>query len=120
MRYEELLQRIRRFNRQRDWEQFHTPKNLSTALMIEAGELAEIFQWMTGEESDKLSTEKLRRAREEIGDVVIYLLNLADKLGVDPMEAALEKLSKNEGRYPVEKARGKAEKYSDLHADHRK
>ena len=112
--HEELLERIREFNRKRDWEQFHTPKNLSTALMIEAGELAEIFQWMTGEESGELSAEKLQRAREEIGDVVIYLLNLAEKLDVDPLEAASEKLSLNGKKYPVEKARGKASKYRDL------
>jgi len=111
MRYEDLLQRIREFNGERDWDRFHTPKNLSTALMIEAGELAEIFQWMTGKESADLPPEKLRQAREEIGDVVIYLLNLADKLGVDPMEAALEKLLKNAGKYPVEKFRGSAAKY---------
>ena len=111
---EKLLKAIRHFNHVRDWDQFHTPKNLSTALMIEAGELAEIFQWMTGEESMELSEKKLRQAREEIGDVVIYLLNLADKLGVDPVEAAMDKLSKNEGKYPVEKARGSATKYMDL------
>ncbi|MGM0628023.1 MAG: nucleotide pyrophosphohydrolase [Candidatus Fermentibacterota bacterium] len=114
MTHEDLLQRIREFDSERDWNRFHTPKNLSMALMIETGELAEIFQWMTGEESAELPPEKLRQAREEIGDVVIYLLNLADKLGVDPMEAALEKLSKNAEKYPAEKARGKALKYRDL------
>ena len=114
MTHEDLLQRIREFNRQRDWNQFHTPKNLSTALMIEAGELAEIFQWMTGEESAELPPKKLRQVREEIGDVVIYLLNLADKLGVDPVDAALAKLTKNAAKYPVHKARGRSAKYRDL------
>jgi NTP pyrophosphatase (non-canonical NTP hydrolase) len=114
MRWNDLLEGIREFNRERDWEQFHSPKNLSTALMIEAGELAEIFQWMTGEESGELSPAKLQRAREEIGDVLIYLLNLADKLRVDPVQAGMDKLDRNAKKYPVKKARGSAAKYVDL------
>jgi NTP pyrophosphatase (non-canonical NTP hydrolase) len=110
----ELLERVRAFNRERDWEQFHSPKNLSTALMIEAGELAEIFQWLTGEESADLPEAKMRKAREEIGDVLIYLVNLANKLGVDPIRAADEKLLKNEKKYPVDKARGSSAKYKEL------
>ena len=109
-----LLEAIRNFNHERDWDQFHTPKNLSTALMIEAGELAEIFQWMTGEESTKPSAKKLRQASEEIGDVVIYLLNLADKLDIDPVQAAMNKLELNAKKYPIEMARGRATKYRDL------
>ena len=109
-----LLEAIRNFNHERDWDQFHTPKNLSTALMIEAAELAEIFQWMTGDESNEPGDKKLQHAQDEIGDVVIYLLNLADKLGVDPLEAALKKLDRNAEKYPVEKARGTAAKYKDL------
>lgn len=111
---EELLERVRSFNRERDWEQFHSPKNLSTALMIEAGELAEIFQWLTGEESADLPEPKMRKAREEIGDVLIYLVNLADKLGIDLIEAAEEKLKQNEKKYPADKVRGSAAKYKEL------
>jgi len=110
----ELLDRIRNFNKTRDWGQFHSPKNLSISLLIEAAELAEVFQWLTEKESINLSGNKMIQAGEEIGDVLIYLLNLADKLGLDPVDAAYKKLILNEKKYPVEKARGSAEKYTEL------
>lgn len=109
-----LIERIRAFNEARDWAQFHSPKNLSMSLMIEAAELAEIFQWLTEEESRSLSAEKLVQAGEEIGDVLIYLLNVADKLGIDPVEVATRKMDINEEKYPVDKARGSADKYTEL------
>jgi len=109
-----LTDLIRKFNDERDWAQYHSPKNLASSLVIEAAELLEILQWLTEEESSNLDTEKRRKVEEEIGDVLIYLLNLADKLGIDPSEAALQKLKANEEKYPVEKARGSAAKYTEL------
>lgn len=108
----ELLEKIRRFNGDRDWERFHTPKNLSVSVMIEAGELAEVFQWLTPSESAQPDRETVERAGEEIADVLIYLLNLADKLGIDPVRAAEEKLSKNALKYPAEVCRGSSLKYT--------
>ena len=110
----QLVCRIRAFNSARDWAQFHSPKNLSMSLVIEAAELAEIFQWLTEEESKSLDGVKRIRVEEEIGDVLIYLLTIADKLGIDLVTAALRKLEMNEKKYPVEKARGSADKYMDL------
>jgi NTP pyrophosphatase (non-canonical NTP hydrolase) len=110
---EELIQRLREFASERDWEQFHTPKNLAMALTVEVAELMEHFQWLTAEESAKLDEEQLTRVREEIGDVLIYLSRLADKLGIDALAAADEKLQKNEAKYPAETVRGKAKKYTD-------
>ena len=112
----DLKERLRTFAAERDWEQFHSPKNLSMALAAEAGELLELFQWLTEEESRALadSPDDLARVREELADILIYLVRLADKLGVDLEEAALEKIAANAERYPVDKARGKATKYSDL------
>lgn len=109
----ELIKKIREFRDERDWDQYHSPKNLSMALMVEAAELAEHFQWLTQEQSRNLSEEKLTTIKDEIGDVLIYLANLSDKLGIDPMEAAQEKLEKNRKKYPADLVKGKADKYSD-------
>ncbi len=111
---DQLIKKLREFNRARDWEQYHSPKNFSMALMVEAAELAEHFQWLTLEESRNLPPEKLEKVKEEIADVLIYLANLADKLGIDPLAAAHEKLETNRRKYPVEKVKGKANKYSDF------
>lgn len=105
-------ERIRSFAALREWEQFHTPKNLAMALAAEAGELLEVFQWLTVDESRNLSAEGLADATEELADVAIYLLRLADVLGVPVLEAIAAKLAVNEERYPVEQARGNATKYS--------
>lgn len=112
----DLTHRLRTFAAERDWDQFHSPKNLSMALAGEAGELLELFQWLTQEESQALadSPEEMARVREEVADILIYLVRLADKLGIDLEEAAVEKIEKNVERYPVDKARGKATKYHDL------
>ena len=104
---------LRTFIQARDWHQFHSPKNLAMALSVEAAELLEEFQWLTEEESRGLSDEKLARVRDEIGDVMIYLVRLADELGIDPIEAAEAKLRKNEEKYPAEKVRGSAKKYDE-------
>jgi dCTP diphosphatase len=109
-----LLAQIREFVRERDWGQYHSPKNLSMALSVEAAELAEIFQWLTEDQSRNLTPEQQAHAAEEIGDVLIYLVNLADRLGIEPLEAAFEKLEMNRKKYPAEKARGSALKYSKL------
>jgi len=109
----ELIERLREFTRARDWEQFHSPKNLAMALSVEAAEIMELFQWLEGSQSRSLSAEKLQRLREEIGDVQIYLINLADKFGIDPLEAAREKIQINEKKYPAHLAKGKADKYTE-------
>ena len=110
----ELLEKIREFNRERNWEKYHSPKNLSVSVLIEAAELAEIFQWLTEEESGNPSPEDVTHASEEIADVFIYLLNLADKLGIDPVEAAFRKIEINRLKYPANLCRGSSLKYSKL------
>ncbi|MCK5785556.1 MAG: nucleotide pyrophosphohydrolase [Candidatus Sabulitectum sp.] len=111
---EKLLGEIRDFNNERDWAQYHSPKNLATAVLIEAAELAEIFQWLTEEESWKLDDRAMAEAEEEVADVFIYLLNMADKLGIDPVKASRRKIQKNAKKYPVEASRGSRLKYSQL------
>ncbi len=111
---DKLRDNIREFNRQRDWEQFHSPKNLVMALSVEAAELTEHFQWLSQEQSRFMPAEKIAAVREEIGDVLIYLVNLADKLGIDPLQAAHDKLEINQQKYPVDKAKSNAFKYSEL------
>jgi len=109
-----LRDQLRAFAQARDWDQFHSPKNLAMALAGEAGELLENFQWLTEEQSRHPSPETLRAAGEEIADVLLYLVRLADKLGIDPVAAARDKLRANAERYPVDKARGNARKYTEL------
>jgi|SRR5210317_788255 NTP pyrophosphatase (non-canonical NTP hydrolase) len=109
----DLIEQVKNFRRERDWDQYHSPKNLVMALVVEASELAEHFQWMTEKQSSSLSPDKLSEVKEEIGDVLIYLANLCDKLGIDPVEAAHDKLRKNRHKYPVSRVRGKSKKYSE-------
>jgi len=111
---DELIQQIRDFNRERDWAQYHSPKNLTMCLAAEVGELLEQFQWLTEQQSQDLSPAKRAAVEEEIGDVTICLLNLADKLGIDIVEAATRKLEQNKIKYPVHKAKGRADKYTEL------
>ena len=110
---EDLRNAISAFIRERDWEQFHSPKNLAMALSVEVAEVVEHFQWLTEEDSKNLPPEKLAEVREEIGDVMIYLTELADKLGIDPVEAAKAKVTINWQKYPVELVKGKASKYTE-------
>jgi len=110
----ELAIRLREFAAERDWDQFHSPKNLAMALSVEASELMEHFQWLTEKQSSALPPEKLQQVTDEIGDVLIYLTRLADKLGVDPYMAAVEKLEVNRIKYPADKVRGSAKKYTEL------
>jgi|SRR6266568_4982232 len=110
----ELAVRLREFADERDWDQFHSPKNLAMALSVEASELMEHFQWLTEEQSSALTPEKRQQVCEEIGDVLIYLTRLADKLGIDLVEVAFEKLEVNRIKYPADKVRGSAKKYTEL------
>jgi dCTP diphosphatase len=115
MDLEHLAARLRVFARARDWEQFHTPKNLAMALSVETGELLELFQWLTADESHELAATPrgAQRAGEELADVLIYLVRLADVLGVDLDAAVEEKLRLNAEKYPVELASGNAVKASE-------
>jgi dCTP diphosphatase len=112
----ELKTRVLDFVRQRDWEQFHTPKNLSMALAAEAGELMEHFLWATPEQSCAIATEESRRAKiaDELADVVIYALEFANMTGLDVSAAIQSKMAANARKYPVEKARGRSDKYTEL------
>jgi dCTP diphosphatase len=111
---DDLRDQLRQFASARDWDQFHSPKNLAMALAVEAAELVENFQWLTEEQSRNLPPEILRATREEIADVLLYLVRIADELGIDPLAAAEEKMIANEKKYPVDKARGSAKKYTEL------
>ncbi|HEV7986056.1 MAG TPA: nucleotide pyrophosphohydrolase [Steroidobacteraceae bacterium] len=111
---EQLRDALRAFSAERDWEQFHSPKNLSMALTVETGELLEHFQWMSEQESRQLSDDKLTEVRAEMADVFIYLVRLADKLGVDLLAAAAAKIEFNARRYPADEFRGSSRKYSEL------
>lgn len=111
---EEMKEKLQEFNRERDWDQFHSPKNIAMALSVEAGEIVEIFQWMTEEDSYDLAGEEKQKLEEELGDVFLYLQLLASKYDIDLIEVAEKKLAKNKKKYPVGKARGSSKKYTDL------
>ena len=113
-RLEALRERLRAFVAERDWDQFHTPKNLAMALVAEAGELVEHFQWLTPEQSERLAPEARAEVALEIADVLLFLLRLCDRLDIDPVQAAQRKLVLNAQKYPVHKARGRAAKYDKL------
>lgn len=111
--FDDLCRQLAEFARARDWEQFHSPKNLSMALIAEAAELVEHFQWLTEEQSENLPPEKLEEVRMEMADIQIYLLRLAERLGVDLLAASREKMLLNERRYPAEKVKGSAKRASE-------
>jgi NTP pyrophosphatase (non-canonical NTP hydrolase) len=106
----ELRERLRAFARARDWEQFHSPKNLSMALIVEAAELVEHFQWLTEAQSTRLDPKTQAAVEQELADVFIYLVRLADLLGIDLLDAAVRKIALNERKYPADEVRGKADK----------
>ena len=114
----DLQRELREFAVQRDWERFHTPKNLAMALAGEVGELVELFQWLTPDESAAVMTRpgQADRVRDEVADVFAYLLRLADILDIDLAAALRDKVGRNEQRYPVELAKGRADKYDQLRA----
>jgi dCTP diphosphatase len=112
-RLTELQRRVAAFAAARDWDQFHSPKNLAMALSVEASELLEEFQWLTEEQSRVLDAERRERVRLEMADVLIYLLRLAGKLDVDLARAATDKIALNERKYPADRVRGSARKYTE-------
>ena len=109
---EDIKQRVRKFVADRDWQQFNTPKNLSMALIAEAGELVEHFQWLTDEQSKNLSAEQQKAVSHELADIFIYLIRLADELNINLLKASNEKILINNKKYPTEKVKGSANKYT--------
>lgn len=107
---EDLKQQLREFARERDWEQFHSPKNLAMALIVEAAELVEHFQWLSEAQSQVLEPDKREPVAQELADVLLYLVRLADRLNIDLMDAAQRKLLLNAQKYPADKVRGSAKK----------
>jgi NTP pyrophosphatase (non-canonical NTP hydrolase) len=114
MNIDKIKNNLRKFAEERDWEQFHSPKNLAMALSGEVGELSEIFQWLSEEQSKKenISDEDLAKAREEVADILLYIIRLSDKLDIDLEQAILDKLKINEEKYPVELSKGNSTKYN--------
>lgn len=112
--FEDLADRLRAFADERDWERFHSPKNLAMAVAAEAGELLEHFQWLTEAESRELAPGQRDQAAQEMADVLLYLVRLADRLDIDLLAAAHRKIDLNAEKYPAERARGHARKYTDL------
>ena len=110
---DDLRDRLRAFAAARDWDQFHSPKNLSMALIAETAELVEHFQWLTERESGALPPEKMAAVADELADVLLYLVRIADKLGVDLLAATAAKLDRNETKYPAQRVRGSARKYTE-------
>ena len=112
---QKLQQILRSFAHDRDWEQFHSPRNLVSALNVEAGELLELFQWESANHVvDVNDSETRQKIEDEIADVFIYLLRIADKLDVSLEDVAMAKIKKNAEKYPIEKSKGKALKYTEL------
>jgi NTP pyrophosphatase (non-canonical NTP hydrolase) len=111
---QETIDKIRRFRDERDWKKFHDPKNLAASISIEAAELLELFQWMSGEEATRFAAQNKERVSEEVADVAIYLFELADITGIDIAQAIEAKLEKNAAKYPIDKSRGVWTKYVDL------
>ena len=109
-----LRDELRRFAAERDWDQFHSPKNIAIALSVEASELLEHFQWLTEEQSRALTPDQLDAVRKEMADVLLYLVRIADKLDINLIEAAESKMSENAQKYPVEKTKGSSKKYTDI------
>jgi dCTP diphosphatase len=109
----DLAARIRAFRDERDWMQFHNPKNLAASIVIEAAELLEYFQWKTPEESEAIAREQKQAIADEIADIAIYLIELADNLGIDLVGAMEHKLGRNAEKYPAKQVRGSSKKYSE-------
>jgi len=114
---EALKIKLQAFADERDWDQFHSPKNLSMALSVEASELVECFQWLTEEQSKNLSPEQYQAVIDEMADVQVYLLRLATKLDVNLLEAVEQKMVKNAEKYPADKVKGSSKKYTEYLKD---
>ncbi|MCA3002368.1 MAG: nucleotide pyrophosphohydrolase [Burkholderiales bacterium] len=109
-----LRDQLRTFAAERDWDQFHSPKNLASALAVEAAELLEKFQWLTEAESRNLPPETIEGVRQEVADVLLYLIRISDKLGIDLIAAAKAKMALNARKYPVALSRGTSRKYDEV------
>lgn len=114
MDIDQIKQRLRKFAEARDWDQFHSPKNLASAISVEAAELLELFQWLSEEKSRDLDDATKEKVEQEVADVFLYLIRLADKLDIDMMAAATRKIAINEAKYPVELSKGNAKKYTEF------
>jgi len=114
--FQKILQRIKQFRDERDWMQFHNPKDMAEAIVIEAAELLELFLWKKQKESENFmqKTKNKERAAEELADIFCFAFELADNLGIDIEKAILSKIEKNAKKYPIKKARGKSSKYTEL------
>lgn len=111
---EDLSRALQQFAQERDWGQFHSPKNLASALVVEAGELLEHFQWLTEQQSRELPADRRQAVAAEAADVLLYLIQLCTALGIDPIAAAQDKLKVNAQKYPVDKAKGTHKKYDQI------
>ena len=109
-----IIEKIKLFRDERDWMQFHDPKNMSISIILEASELLEHFQWKTKEECEKYIKDHKEEVQDEIADIAAYLFELADNLNIDLLSAMESKIEKNKKKYPVEKAKGKHTKYNKL------
>ena len=108
-----MRDRLKAFAQERDWEQFHSPKNLAMALIVEAAELLEHFQWLTPQQSETLPEDKRREIELEMADIFIYLMRMCERLDVDLLQVVEDKIKMNAEKYPAEKVRGRAKKYSE-------
>lgn len=113
MTLQALQQQLKAFAEERDWEQFHSPKNLAMALIVEAAELVEHFQWLRQDESEQLPADKHREVAYEMADILVYLLRLAERLDVDLLETVQQKMQINAAKYPADKVRGSKKKYTE-------
>jgi len=113
MTLQDLQQQLKAFAQERDWEQFHSPKNLAMALIVEAAELVEHFQWLKQSESEQLPADKHQEVVHEMADILVYLLRLAERLDVDLLEAVQQKMKINAAKYPADKVRGSNKKYTE-------
>jgi NTP pyrophosphatase (non-canonical NTP hydrolase) len=109
-----MIEKIKKFRDERDWMQFHDPKNMAVSIILEASELLEHFQWKTKEEVEKYIALHRKEVQDEIADIAMYLFEMADNLGIDLVDAMEKKLDKNADKYPVAKAKGSAKKYTEL------
>ena len=110
-----LEERINKFSKERDWDQFHSIKNLTMALSVESSELVEIYQWISEEESNDKSNEKImQKTKDELADILIYLIRISSKLDIDLEAAVLSKMEQNELKYPVDKSKGNSKKYTEF------
>ena len=114
MSFDKLLKKLLHFRKERDWEQFHNPKNLAISLSIEANELLEHFQWLNLDESQEYSQKHKDEIAEEMADVLNYLLLMADNLNINLINSAIKKIEKSKKKYPVEKSKGSSKKYNKL------